>query len=182
MNIFYLDSNPKVAAQYHVDSHAIKMILESAQLLCTAHRLLDGHQKKQPKISKSGKVRDVTRYSLDNTMLDSTLYGTTHINHPCTIWCRENINNYMWLYELFVKLCEEYTYRYGRQHKTDFLLRDLLKVAPASIPTTSFTQPAQAMPDEYKNENSILAYRQYYIGAKRHLAKWTKREVPYWWV
>jgi hypothetical protein len=182
MNIFYLDSDPKVAAQYHVDKHVVKMILESAQLLCTAHRLLDGHQIKQPKVNKSGKVRDVTRYVLDNTALDSTMYGTTHVNHPCTIWCRDNINNYMWLYELFVNLCEEYTYRYGKQHKTDFLLRNLLSVAPVSISTSSFTQPAQAMPEKYRCTDSIRAYRQYYINEKHTFAKWSKRSVPEWFI
>lgn len=181
MNIFYLDSDSKVAAQYHVDSHAIKMILESAQLLCTAHRLLDGIQTKVDKTAKSGKVKSVTAYQLQDSHKDNLLYSVTHINHPSAIWCRDNINNYNWLYELFVYLCEEYTYRYGKQHKTELVLRDLLANAPTNISTSSFTQPTQAMPDEYKHEDSVLAYRQYYIGAKRHLAKWTKREVPYWW-
>jgi hypothetical protein len=42
MNIFYLDKDPIKAAEYSCDKHVVKMILESAQMLCTAHRVLDG--------------------------------------------------------------------------------------------------------------------------------------------
>lgn len=182
MNIFYLDQSATVAAQYHVDKHVVKMILESAQLLCTAHRILDGIHTKIDKTTKSGKVRNVVRYSLDNKLYDATLYNTTHTNHPCAIWCRDNINNYMWLYELFVKLSEEYTYRYNKQHKTYYMLNDLLKTAPINISNESFTQPAQAMPEKYRCSDSIQAYRQYYINDKRSFAKWTKRNMPEWFV
>jgi hypothetical protein len=32
MNIFYLDEDPKICAQYHCDKHVVKMIIEYAQL------------------------------------------------------------------------------------------------------------------------------------------------------
>lgn len=182
MNIFYLSHNPVEAAQQHLDKHVVKMILESAQLLCTAHRLLDGIQTKQSKTTRSGKIRDVKRYVLANPLNNEVMYSATHINHPCAIWARDNINNYMWLYELFVALCDEYTFRYGKKHKTDTLMRELLKSAPLSIPHTPFTPPAQAMPVEYKHSDPVVAYRQYYLGAKAKFAKWTRRSTPVWFI
>ena len=35
MNLFYLDEDLDKCAEYHVDNHVNKMILEAAQLLCT---------------------------------------------------------------------------------------------------------------------------------------------------
>lgn len=180
MNIFYLSSDPHEAAKFHVDKHVVKMILESAQLLCTAHRILDGKQTVQPKVNKVGKTRQVKRYVLSNADADLLMYNATHMNHPCAIWARDNINNYMWLYELFVALCDEYTFRYGKTHKTDLLFRDVLKTPPISISHSDFTTPAQAMPVEYRHYDSVVAYRQYYIGAKAKFAKWTNRPVPSW--
>lgn len=180
MNIFYLSENPQIAAELHVDKHVVKMILESAQLLCTAHRILDGVKTPCEVVNKSGKLRKTTRYVLSNKNLDNVLYNATHMNHPCTIWVRESINNYMWLYELFVALCDEYTFRYGKIHKTDTLLRALLKKAPKNIPIQPLTPPAQAMPDQYKHADPVVAYRQYYIGAKSAFAKWSSRNIPSW--
>ena len=42
MNIFYLHENPEICAEYHCDKHVVKMILETAQMLSTAHRIIDG--------------------------------------------------------------------------------------------------------------------------------------------
>jgi hypothetical protein len=39
---------------------------------------------------------------------------------------------------------------------------------------------AQAMPNEYKNADAILAYRNYYIVVKKNLIRYTKREKPKW--
>jgi len=158
VNIFYLHTDPRVAARYHNDKHVVKMILESAQMLSTAHRELD-----------------------DN--VDDILYRSTHKNHPSTKWARENITNYMWLYFLFESLCDEYTHRYGKVHLTDQKLRDVLQHNPKNIsPDSSFIQPPQCMPDEYKVEgNSVKAYRSYYMGEKSGFAKWTKRRKPLWW-
>lgn len=182
MNIFYLSHNPTTAAKLHLDKHVVKMILEYAQLLCTAHRILDGTQIPVTKLTKSGKSKTVKRFVLNNSINNDVMYNTTHINHPCTIWCRDNINNYMWLYELFVALCDEYTHRYGKKHKTDLLLRDILSRAPISIPHTPFTPPAQAMPDQFKNVDPVVAYRNYYNGAKAKFARWTKRPTPQWFI
>lgn len=156
MNIFYLSQDPSQAAVYHNDRHVVKMILETAQLLSTAHRVLDNSQ-------------------------DTRLYKSTHINHHSSKWARENINNYNWLYELFYNLCNEYTFRYGKTHLTDTKLRELLKTPPANISLKGFTQPSQAMPDQYKDQDSMIAYRNYYKAEKRHLAVWSKRQIPEWY-
>jgi hypothetical protein len=180
MNIFYLSNNPKKAAEYHLDKHVVKMILESAQLLCTSHRILDGTQLVCQETTKSGNVRNIKRYILSNNKFNKLLYNATHINHPCAKWVRDSINNYDWLYQLFIHLCDEYTFRYGKKHKTDILLRELLKTAPKNIPNTEFTLPAQAMPKQYKSSDPVIAYRNYYINEKHSFAKWTIRKLPNW--
>ena len=180
MNIFYLSNNPQVASKEHIDKHVVKMILESAQLLCTSHRILDGTEYTETKINKANKKRTVKRYRLSDSNLESILYSATHINHPCAIWSRDSINNYMWLYNMFICLCDEYTYRYKKVHKCDSMFRDLLKTAPKSISNKSISTPAQAMPDQYKDQNPVVAYRKYYIAEKAKFAKWTNRDVPSW--
>jgi hypothetical protein len=180
MNIFYLSSDPKQAAQYHLDKHVVKMIIESAQLLCTAHRILDGTETVVEKVTKTGKIQKVKRHIFLDVQKEITLYNCSHVHHPCAVWVRMSINNYMWLYELFVALCDEYTFRYGKIHKTDLLLREPLKNAPNNIPHLPFTAPAQAMPEQYKNADPITAYRSYYMGAKAGFASWKKRSRPDW--
>jgi hypothetical protein len=178
MNIFYLHHDPKTCAELHNDKHVVKMILEYAQLLSTAHRVLDGIQ--VVGVSKSG--RKQTRYEIyDNR--DSILYSSTHVNHPSAIWVRQSYENYDWLYQLFVAVLKEYTYRYGRIHATARLV-DALNTPPAHIPKgVGFTEPTPAMPEEFRvKNNSIQSYINYYVGAKKHLANWKKRTIPSWYV
>lgn len=157
MNIFYLDQNPTVCAQMHVDKHVVKMILESAQLLSTVHHY----------------------YQSD---IADQLYKSTHLNHPSTVWVRSGHQNYLWLYSLLVALCKEYTHRYGKIHKTEWSgMMDLLQNIPSAMPRAMFTEPTPAMPDECKVPNdSIASYRKYYIEKKSHMAKWTKQFTPNW--
>ena len=135
MNIFYLDKCPKRAAQQQCDKHVVKMILESAQMLSTAHHEHGFH---------------------------AMAYRPTHKNHPSTIWARSSMANYRWLYKHFKALSEEYTRRYGRVHLSWVKCGELLKQPPWGVPDTEFTQPPQCMPDEYKRDCSIAAYRLYY--------------------
>lgn len=179
MNIFYLSNNVRECAQFHNDKHCVKMILEYAQLLSTAHRVLDG----KPSREKSASGRNVIRYVLENSELDSILYSATHINHPSAVWVRQSEENYNWLANLLLSLCEEYTYRYGKVHKVerDGLCYVLYKNLPKNIPIGDFTEPTPAMPDEVKVLNdSIQSYRKYYNNNKQHLASWKKRETPKW--
>ena len=145
MNIFYLNKDPKLCAQQHVDKHVIKMILESAQLLSTAHRVLDGVET----IGVSASGRKKTAWKLNNSY-DDILYSATHINHPSAIWARYGFENYQWLHSLLVELCKEYTYRYGKIHKCEKIgLVDKLQYAPFNISTKLFTEPTPAMPEDY---------------------------------
>jgi hypothetical protein len=173
VNIFQVDSDPVIAAQSLVDSHVVKMILETAQLLSTAHRVLDG----APYIDTSGK-RKVMRYDLPAPR--DKLYSATHVNHPSAIWARATNNNYTWLYCHFLALLQEYTHRYGKRHKCEALI-DLLRSPPANISVGYLKQVTPAMPEEYiVPHNSVESYRNYYRNAKKHLHKWTKREAPSW--
>ena len=178
MNIFYLDNDPKTCAQMHVDKHCVKMILEYAQLLSTAHRVLDGTL--TDSYSKTG--RKQKRYVLSD-FRDSVLYTATHINHPSAVWVRKNVQNYMWLAELLEELCVEYTYRYGKTHKVESIgLMQLLKnTFPKNLPIGPFTEPTPAMPDHYKVAgDSIQSYKNYYLGDKTRMFSWKNRSQPTW--
>jgi len=171
MNIFFLSTNPKLAAQEHCDKHVVKMIQETCLMLSTAHRLLDG---------------DVAADAMG-------LYKTAYSNHPMSMWVRENQFNYNWSYRLLQHLCSEYTHRYDKVHKTQEqgMLDDLKKI-PENIcngAEAGQTVPPMCMPDKYKNRFTGLvtfhdvvdAYRRYYIAEKKHFARWTKRSEPSWW-
>lgn len=177
MNIFYLHHNPQICASYHVDKHVVKMILEYAQLLSTAHRVIDG---REAVVRQNG--RNYKRWVIPEPQ-NSLLYKSTHVNHPSAIWCRYSVDNYAWLCSLLVETCKEYTYRYGKIHKAekDGIVQWLVDNIPNNLKTKGFTEPTPAMPDEYKNPGcSIDSYRTYYICDKSSLFKWTKRETPEW--
>ena len=127
MNIFVLNQDPKVSAELMCDKHVVKMILESAQMLCSPFPNGDAP------------------------------YKRTHFNHPCSKWIRESANNYEWLLSHAYGLVDEYFDRYSKIHKSPF---------------------AQAMPDEYKNKDAVVAYQTYYINDKKYFAKWKNREMP----
>ena len=178
MNIFYLDHDVTKCAEMHNDKHVVKMILEYAQLLSTAHRVLDGVELNG--LTASGRKRKF--WTLGDSR-DYTLYKATHIHHPSTVWVRQNQQNYIWLSQLLYSLCKEYTYRYGKVHKVqrEGLLERLFNW-PMNIPMGEFTEPTPAMPDEVKIAgDSIKSYRNYYINNKTHLASWKKRSTPGWY-
>jgi hypothetical protein len=173
MNIFYLDHDPKVCAEMHVDKHCVKMILEYAQLLSTTHRVLDGIL--VDGLSKSGRKRK--QYILPDQR-EQVLYSATHINHPSAIWVRQSDANYAWLFKMFGALMDEYTYRYGKNHACE-RLADALSHRPNNIPKGSFTEPTPAMPDHYKVAgDSIQSYKNYYLGDKQRMFSWKNRPTP----
>lgn len=176
MNIFYLDHDYYKCAQYHVDRHVVKMILEYAQLLSTAHRVLDGEETIEVQNN-----RKIKRYKLSNSDLDSVLYKATHRNHPSAVWVRESIMNYAWLYNLLRVLCEEYTYRYGKKHLVEIKLIDILNQIPDNMKKLEFTEPTPAMPVEYIIPgDSLKSYRNYYKFGKSNLHNWKLRGSPDW--
>jgi hypothetical protein len=179
MNIFYLDHCPQKCAEYHVDKHVVKMILEYCQLLSTAHRIVDGRET----IAESKTGRKVKRWILPDERND-VLYSATHVNHPSAVWCRKTAGNYLWLYKLLTSLCTEYTYRYGKVHKCQETgLVDALQFVPNKISQELFTGPTPAMPDHCKVPgDSLKSYRNYYIMEKQRMWSWkgkiNKREAP----
>jgi len=160
MNIFAVEKCPHKAAQALPDKLVVKMPLESAQMLCTAHRVLSG----------------------DEYCDERGMYKTAHINHPCSIWTRTSDANYYWLFEHFAALCEEYTKRYNKVHLSQTKLFDALLELPLNIKHGKLTKFALAMPDQYKEpDDHILSYRQYMIAEKEY-ALWAKgTPKPRWW-
>lgn len=164
MNIFILDNDIEKCAQAHVDKHVVKMILESAQLLCTA----------------------VNYYASEQV----TPYKTSHVNHPCAVWVRESLDNFNYLVDLLKQLNKEYMFRFNKMqpHKSAKMFCDNYYVSnmayryyPIGLHDIGITPFALCMPDEYKvHGDAVQSYRNYYNGAKRDLHKWTNREKPEW--
>ena len=156
MNIFVLDRDIKKCAEYHCDMHMSKMCIEYTQLLSTA-------------------------LHISESVLSGTEYKPTHVNHPCSVWVRESLAHWEWLWRLGHNLGNEYTRRYGKIHKSTRILRSL--PVPTKIPDLGWLRdPPQAMPDEYKDEDVVKAYRNYYNCDKSRFAKWEKTgKVPYWY-
>ena len=170
MNIFFLDEDPKMCAMAHCDKHVVKMILEYAQMMSTAHRELD-----------------------PPSDLIKPMYKITHKDHPSARWVRESDTNYKWLYDLWFWLAKEYWWRYDKMHQTWKKLYNKLSHVPLNIPSGNFSPPPLCMPDEYKivtgnpQEDTIESYRKYYIGDKSRFAKWggiveNMRNAPEWYI
>jgi len=163
MNIFFLDLDPELCAQYHNDKHVVKMIVESCQLLYTCHWTSAGDTP-PPYISSTP---------------NGTGYKPTHRKHPCNIWLRESLDNYLWLLRLAKALVDEYHYRYGEKtHKCEEHLEWLSMVYPVGLVSRGITPPRCAMPEEYKRPDAVDAYRAYYIGAKQPILQYRKRSKP----
>jgi hypothetical protein len=152
MNIFFLNLIQSICAQQHVDKHIVKMPLETAQLLCSAHYFFPSSSFTPP-------------------------YKLTHKNHPCAVWTRASLQNYLWLCVLGLELCKEYTFRYGKVHKCEALIRDL-QSNPPSLPDVEFTEPPKCMPDVHKSGDVISSYQSYYKIDKAHIHSWKKRQTP----
>ena len=145
MNIFYLHHDPAVAASCFYDKHKVKMILESAQMLCTAHHCYGSDEQKQ-----------------------NVPYKQAHLNHPSTVWARMSTSTYMWLYDHMIALGKEYTKRYNKEHLTIKKCREFLSIPPAHIQGDTFNEPPQCMPDEYKVPgDAVSAYWNYYEAEKQ---------------
>ena len=170
MNIFILSENPEEAARLSCDKHVVKMILESAQMLSTAHRMLDGK-----KIGKNWMLKDDR---------EQVLYKAVHTGHPCTVWTMKTVANYGWLYRHFRELCREYTHRYNKVHATETKLLEVLRIPPTNIAEGGLTSFAQAMgsnPECIDYKNPVGAYRAYYQTKQdRFKMSWTNREIPSW--
>jgi len=157
MNIFYTHHLPSECARDHCDKHLVKMVLETAQLLSTAHHVIDGVDARP------------------------NIYAKTHTNHPSALWVRQSMEHYGWTRDLLQALGEEYTHRYGKNHKTIREVLPALILPPKGMPMDGgWTPPPQCMPDEYKTQATEVAYQRYIRNVKGHFCKWTKRVPPSW--
>jgi len=162
MNIFVLDRDPKLCAQYHCDKHLLKQIPDVAKILCTVMR-------------ESG-----IPYG----------YTSSNKNHPCVKWVAEADGNFMWLRELGLELCKEYNYRYEKGaggHASEHIIRDTYPKNLGDMnerkkvnEPVGMTPPPQCIPDYLKLDDPVEAYRQYYLIEKTDLLSYTKRNVPQW--
>ena len=180
MNIFILDTDPVEAARQQCDKHIVKMPLESAQMLSTAHRVLDGKLTRIP--SKSGKTM-VKHWKLDRD--DDIIYKAVHVSHPCTLWTMESEANYYWHYRHFIALSIEFQYRYGKEHGSWTLLKDVLATAPRNIDRllglTPFRLAMGAAPECINESDPVSSYRSFYQTKQdRFKMAWSKRDVPEW--
>lgn len=183
MNIFYVAECPVAAAQALVDRHVVKMVLESAQMLSTAHRVLDGKELViLPDLNVySDKPRRKFRHWELYDQRESILYKATHVNHPCNKWIRENVENYNWLVEHFFALMDEYTFRYDKKHKCFGELSYQLSSPPKNLEYADFTLPPSCMDEQYIISDKVLDnYRNYYIIGKSSLHSWKRRDPPTW--
>jgi len=154
MNIFFLDRCPKKCAEYHCDKHVVKMILETGQMMSTAHQVLGNFPRQD-------------------------LYKKAYLNHPSTVWVRSSIEHYRWTFHLMFWLNFEYTKRYDKIHKTWLRLHEAIKFPPSGLLRYGWTDPPQCMPDYCKSNDAIAAYRKYYKTEKKRFATW-KTEAPSW--
>lgn len=182
MNIFVLHNNPQQAAQMHCDKHVVKMILESAQMLCTVS--YSTFMRNTFEVDHGGNISDSENKIGYEILANAIPYKSTHVNHPCTIWAGKSKQNYKWLLRLMVALHNEWRYRYNHTtiHKSMYKLMygvDYNKVMEL-LPDEGLTPFAQAMPDVYRNDDAVEAYRAYYIGDKANLLNYTKRNKPEW--
>ena len=179
MNIFILDDNPIKAAQLQCDKHVVKMIVESAQMLSTAHRLLDGVV--SVGVSKSGRKAKQWFHPKH----DDLLYKAVHMGHPCTVWTMQSASNYIWHYGLFHALAEEFEYRFKKIHRSWDILKHILCATPVNIPNVGPTPYARAMkayPELMEIEDPVKAYQEFYKADKAKFAKLEKgRSAPDWW-
>lgn len=168
MNIFVLDYNPELCAEYHCDKHVVKMILESVQMICTNH----------------------TIFGLKTKDYEDIPYKATHQMHPCTQWARASKQNYLWLCEFVEALHNEWQYRFGelkynlegeREHKAFTVFNTLNHKAMAdSLPDIGLQPFAQAMPEELRSDDVVDSYRKYYATEKFDLLHYSKRSMPKW--
>lgn len=129
------------------------MIVETAQMLSTAHQL-------------------------NGSPYKDKVYKATHINHPCNIWVRKTKANYLWALDLLKNLISQYEDRYKKEHKTNRLVKYFEDYIP--IKKGKLTEFPQAMPEEYRSNDVVTAYRNYYIKDKSRFAKWNYCNTPSW--
>lgn len=162
MNIFVLDRNPIRASEMMCDKHIPKMVVESAQMMASALRRHGAIDRQMP-LTKSG-----------------TPYKGAYKHHPCTVWAGDSWHNFDWLANHAIGLLGEYYMRFGKEHACSEAIGQMNGMS-WRLPNGRLTPFAQAMPDEFKQEDAVQAYRAYYHS--KTFAKWEKgTPAPDWWM
>ncbi|MFC7231529.1 hypothetical protein ACFQMM_09175 [Saliphagus sp. GCM10025308] len=157
MNVFWLDEDPRLAARYHCDEHVNKLLLEAAQVLCTAAR-------------ENGYDGD-----------DEFLYASTHANHPVTRWATESEANWRRLRDHAEALNAEFRERYEkREDHASWAVVQQIDPDLIDFPSVEPTPRPQAMPEAYRRDDPVDAYRAYYAAEKAPWATWAHTERPPW--
>jgi len=183
MNIFALSRNPQEAALEMLDKHIVKMPTETCQMLHTNVLYFDyiEHYGEEPTLAQ------VKQFHRD---INSKLMKPAMLNHPSTIWARQNPHNTRWLYEHGKALCEEYTYRYGKVHGSQSRILDIAYTIDEDSNWSFATPVTIAMDDKYRlvKDNRIPdwdfvinSYRHYYLEGKWKFAEWRANRMPAWW-
>ena len=180
MNFFYLDEDPFKSIEYHCDKHIVKMPTEYKQMLSTAHRVLDG----ELFYGKTARGHKIKRWKLADRKMNKGLYLAGHVNHPTNIWVRMCRENYSLMFTYYKLICDEYTYRYGKEHGAKenwWLLREPPKNMPSSVMGhTPVPQAMKEFPECLVEGDTVQAYRNLYKVAKRRFATWKNRPIPEW--
>ena len=186
MNIFILHEDPVIAAQMQCDKHVPKMVVESAQMLSTAHRVLDGLLVRKRSVSGKTMVKYWDLFEgADDLEAEMIYYKAVHVGHPCTQWTMEADSNYRWHYDHFIALCQEFTYRYGKEHMTAVRLGSALYSTPRNIPKgpmTPFRLAMSSNPECIFEDDPVKSYRSFYhTKQERFKMAWAKgRSQPDW--
>lgn len=183
MNLFYLDEDLEKCAQYHIDSHVVKMPLEAAQLLTTTvwvDRLI-GYAPRKLSAEELAVIKDfkATQPAIDERTF--TRFLPTHPNHPCAIWTRTSLANYEWVFGYCDALNSEWQYRYDHDNDHKAFTAALSLPEPARLPNKGLTERPLCMPADCFDDDPIHAYRLYYMVDKADFAVWKKRQYPPWW-
>ena len=202
MNMFITDVEHKNNLLNYCDVHVRKMITEQAQMLSTAHRVLDGVKGTLLVYSKKDKKFILKQYGsvlrhLGEEGSTPALYLKTHENHPNSLWVRESILNYRYAYHLFITMFDEYEYRFGKKHESSKLRHDLKQV-PRNLKNIKMTPFVWDQSYQYIN-NVTDAYKKIFIDKFREWSlsnamlingdpnpvrkrlvdvSWTKRDLP----
>lgn len=185
MNIFILDENIQQSAKYHCDQHLVKMIVESAQMLSTVYRMKLGdycanHYFNSAGIHKYGYKYFLSQDPVEDCIIKPYVMWDAYHKHPCTLWVAESFDNWCYLLTLFQDLMEEWSNRFGEllfSHGC-YKYNDRLRLNKDNFDKVEMTPHPQAMPDKYKNDCAVTAYRDYYRGEKT-FATWKNGE-PDW--
>lgn len=158
MNIFALSKDVDKCAEWYVNSHVNKMISENCQMMSTTLHVYPN------------RVKGV-----------GNAWKKTHVNHPCTVWARQSLSNWLWLRDLSEALESEWRYRHqhprDKKHKSWETIKRLPKPDIKDVGLTKF---ALAMPDDCKTDDPITSYRLFYARYKNHLFEWKRRSPPDW--